>query len=89
MDKNIKLAIAAAIAGAVTVAATSAVAADKPAQEKCFGISAAHQNDCATATNSCQGSSEKDRQPDAFVYLPKGLCSKIAGGTTAAPAKKG
>ena len=89
MDKNIKLAICAAVAGVVTVAAASAVAADKPAQEKCFGVAAAHQNDCATATNSCAGSSEKDRQSDAFVYLPKGLCSKLAGGTTTAPAKKG
>ncbi len=89
MNRDIKLAITAAVAGVVTFAAASALAADKPAQEKCFGVAAAHQNDCATANNSCAGSAGKDRQADAFVYLPKGLCTKIAGGTTTAPAKKG
>jgi uncharacterized membrane protein len=90
MNRDIKLAISAAVAGVVTLAAASAMAADKPAaQEKCYGVAAAHQNDCATATNSCAGSAGKDRQADAFVYLPKGLCSKLSGGTTTAPAKKG
>lgn len=88
MNKDIKIAIGAAIAGAVTLVAASAIAADKPAaQEKCYGVSAAHQNDCATATNSCAGTATKDRQADAFVYLPKGLCSKLAGGSLAAPKK--
>lgn len=88
MQKEIKLAIGAAIAGAVTMVAASAIAADKPAaQEKCYGVAAAHKNDCATASNSCAGSAEKDHQADAFVYLPKGLCSKLAGGSLTAPKK--
>ncbi|HEV7164744.1 MAG TPA: DUF2282 domain-containing protein [Gammaproteobacteria bacterium] len=89
MDKDIKFAIGAAIAA--TLITASALAADKPtAQEKCYGVSAAGKNDCQTASNSCAGTSEKDRQPDAFVNLPKGLCSKIAGSslTAGAPAKK-
>ncbi|HLW74976.1 MAG TPA: DUF2282 domain-containing protein [Gammaproteobacteria bacterium] len=89
MNRDVKIAIRAAVAGAVALAAASAIAADKPAQEKCYGVAAAHQNDCATASNSCAGTAGKDRQVDAFVYLPKGLCQKIAGGTTTAPAKKG
>jgi uncharacterized membrane protein len=88
MDKDVKLMVCAAVAGVVALAATSAFAADKAAMEKCYGVAAAHQNDCQTASNSCAGSSEKDRQADAFVLLPKGLCQKIAGGTTTAPAKK-
>jgi uncharacterized membrane protein len=92
MNRDIKLAITAAVAGVVTLAAVSAVAADKPGaatQEKCYGVAAAGKNDCQTATNSCAGTAEKDRQPDAFVNLPKGLCSKIAGSSLTAPAKKG
>jgi|HubBroStandDraft_5_1064220.scaffolds.fasta_scaffold22826_1 uncharacterized membrane protein len=90
MQKDIKLAIAAAITGAVTMVAATAIAADKTPQEKCYGVSAAGKNDCQTASNSCAGTAEKDRQPDAFINLPKGLCTKIAGGslTSAAPAKK-
>jgi len=87
MDKDLKKVVRLAVAGAVALAAVSAVAADKaPAQEKCYGVAAAGKNDCATASNSCAGSSAKDRQADAFISLPKGLCEKIAGGTTAAPA---
>lgn len=65
-------------------AAHSAIAA-KPGTsiqdtEKCYGIVKAGLNDCATATASCAGSSTKDRQNDAFVFVPKGLCQKIVGG---------
>lgn len=90
MDKNIKLAIGATVAAVVTLAAVSAVAADSAPQEKCYGVAAAGKNDCQTASNSCAGTAEKDRQPDAFINLPKGLCTKIAGGSLApaAPAKK-
>ncbi|HEY3645119.1 MAG TPA: DUF2282 domain-containing protein [Gammaproteobacteria bacterium] len=93
MNRDIKLAITAAIAGVVTLAAASAVAADKAgatAQEKCYGVAAAGKNDCQTASNSCAGTAEKDRQPDAFVNLPKGLCTKLSGGslTAMAPAAK-
>ena len=89
MNRDIKLAISAAVAGVVTLAAASAIAADKPGaapQEKCYGVAAAGKNDCQTASNSCAGTAEKDHQPDAFVNLPKGLCSKLAGGSLAAPA---
>lgn len=92
MNRDIKLAISAAVAGVVTLAAASAYAADKPAPatEKCYGVAAAGHNDCQTASNSCAGTAEKDRQADAFINLPKGLCTKIAGGSLApaAPAKK-
>lgn len=90
MNRDLKFAIHAAVAGAVALAAFSAVAADKPsgAMEKCYGIAAAGKNDCQTANNSCAGQTTKDRQADAFINLPKGLCSKIAGGSLAAPAAK-
>ena len=49
--------------------------------EKCYGIVKAGFNDCATAIASCAGSSTKDKQKDAFVFVPKGLCSKLVGGS--------
>lgn len=60
-----------------TVLMTSALAAEDT--EKCYGIVRAGMNDCATATQSCAGSATKDKQSDAFVFVPKGLCEKIAG----------
>jgi uncharacterized membrane protein len=60
------------------VQAGTAAASDN---EKCYGISAAGKNDCQTATNACAGTSAKDNQPDAWIYVPKGTCEKIAGGS--------
>ena len=48
--------------------------------EKCFGISKAGMNDCGTLTNTgCAGSSKVDGDKSAWIYVPKGTCSKIVG----------
>lgn len=49
--------------------------------EKCYGIAKAGKNDCFTAKNACGGTSEVDRQGDAWIYLPTGVCAKIVGGS--------
>jgi uncharacterized membrane protein len=65
--------------------ATNTFAADTtttaPVMEKCYGIVKKGMNDCATATASCAGSSTKDKQKDAFLFMPKGLCQKIVDGS--------
>ena len=50
------------------------------------GIVKAALNDCQTSTQSCAGSSTKDRQADAFIFLPNGSCNKIVGGSLTIPA---
>ncbi len=82
--KNTNLAIAAAVTGLIALSGTmltttSAVAAEK---EKCYGVAKAGKNDCATKTSSCAGTAKQDKQKDAFVVVPKGLCDKLAGGST-------
>ena len=82
--KKSNLAVAAAVTGLLAIAgttltATSAVAAEK---EKCYGVSKAGKNDCATKSSSCAGTSKEDNQKDAFVVVPKGLCGKLTGGST-------
>jgi len=59
------------------VLTTDAIAAQE--MEKCYGIVKAGLNDCQTGTQSCAGSSTKDNQADAFIFLPKGTCNKIVG----------
>ena len=49
--------------------------------EKCYGIAAASQNDCQTATHSCAGESKQVRDANSWVYVPVGTCAKIAGGS--------
>jgi uncharacterized membrane protein len=54
--------------------------------EKCYGIAAAGHNDCFFSGNSCAGTVATDREPAAWVYVPKGTCERIAGGSLEPPA---
>lgn len=89
---NKKLAISSAIAAGLFLA-TSATAgeqgSDKPKSkmEKCYGIVKAGKNDCAIRSQgtSCAGQAKKDGIPDAWIYVPRGTCDKIVGGSTEAP----
>lgn len=47
----------------------------------CYGINAAYKNDCVSPGHSCAGQDSKARDPGAFVAVPAGLCTKIAGGS--------
>jgi len=69
---------AAALGTAFTIANGPVAAAGE--KEKCYGVTVAGSNDCATGTSSCAGTSKVDRQTDAFIAVPKGLCKKIVGG---------
>ncbi len=48
--------------------------------EKCFAVAKAGKNDCQTANSSCAGTSKRDSQKDAWLYVPKGTCEKLVGG---------
>ena len=85
--KNSSIVLAATLASAVALPLLSASAQSGPAPkpdykfEKCYGVVKAGSNDCQTATSSCAGTSKRDNQRDAWVYLPAGTCGKIAGGS--------
>lgn len=49
--------------------------------DKCYGIAKAGKNDCQTANSSCAGTSRRDRQGDAWIYVPAGTCDRIVGGS--------
>ena len=86
-DQLARATLASLITLGLAAAATPALAA-KGDFEKCAGIVKAGKNDCGTSTNSCAGSVAKDSDKEAWIYLPKGTCSKIVGGTLVAEAKK-
>ncbi len=78
--------VASALAAAIATAAIASAQAGPAAvpgyeNEKCFGIAFAGKNDCQTANSSCAGTSTKDQQADAWIYIPKGTCEKIVGGS--------
>ena len=69
--------LAASIAAALALAA-GAAQADDMAQERCFGVSMAGQNDCAAGPGtSCAGTSTIDYQGNAWTLVPAGTCATM------------
>lgn len=71
--------VAALAVPAVAVAEPAAVPTFKA--EKCFGVVKAGKNDCQTSNSSCAGTSRRDGQADAWIYVPAGSCERIVGGS--------
>ena len=73
----------AGIAGLALTAAIGAGLATTPvaaqgAKEKCYGVALAGKNDCAAGPGtSCAGTSTRDYQGNAWVYVDKGTCTSI------------
>jgi uncharacterized membrane protein len=79
-----QLVIASAIVAALAMPAVSdAGPAPKPKfeAEKCYGVAKAGKNDCQTANSSCAGTSKRDKQKDAWIYVPAGGCDKLVDGS--------
>ena len=89
---NTRIIASSTLASVLALALGQAHAAtEAKAQEKCFGIAKAGQNDCAGGAHSCAGQAKTDMAADDWKYVAKGTC-KTLGGKTAdevkAPAAK-
>ena len=80
-NRTISAALAGAFAASLALASAAQAAGegmmnkDAMAKEKCFGISTAGHNDCAsTGNNSCAGTTKADYDKGAWKYVPKGTC---------------
>ena len=83
--KSAAVTVLGALALASFAAAASAGPVTQPGgSEKCYGVAKAAKNDCAAGVHSCAGQSTKSMDKASFVYLPKGACEKLAGGSTMA-----
>lgn len=70
------LAVAGAVAAALTVQMTTPVHAQ--AKEKCFGVSLAGKNDCAAGPGTtCAGTSTVDYQGNAWTLVEAGTCTEM------------
>ncbi|MBI1416517.1 MAG: DUF2282 domain-containing protein [Limimaricola sp.] len=68
--------LASALATAMAGLAHDAAAAG--AQEKCFGVALAGQNDCAAGPGTtCAGTSKVDYQGNAWKLVPAGTCTTM------------
>lgn len=77
------VAVAGVAAFTMTMVAGEAEAlAKKGKKEKCYGIVAKGMNDCGTSTHSCAGQAKVDNHPEEWIFVAKGVCERIAGGST-------
>ena len=72
--------MAAALLLGLAMTSGSAIAGKK-AMEKCAGVVKTGQNDCGTSKHACAGQATVDNDPEEWVYVPKGTCEKLTGGT--------
>lgn len=73
-------AVTAAVAIGLGATISTAGAAAKE-MEKCYGVAKAGKNDCAGRGHACAGQSKKDGDTGEWLYLPKGTCERIVGGS--------
>ena len=76
-----KLLLSTALSTLIAAGAASPAFAAKPEMEKRSGIAKAAKNDCGTSKHSCAGQATKDGDKEEWVFVPKGTCEKIVGGT--------
>lgn len=91
MNKDSKQLAQTAIAGVMALglaAGAGEALAGKPGFEKCAGIVKTGMNDCGTAKHNCAGQAKRDGDPQEWLYVPAGTCSKIVGATLKQAAPK-
>jgi uncharacterized membrane protein len=76
---NLKTIAIASAVGSLLALGSATVSAEDAAKEKCLGVAATGQNDCATAKHSCAGQAKTDKAADEWKYVPKGECEKMGG----------
>jgi len=82
-NKNLMYAVVTAFLSIeVSVSAMAHNPAAPPDKEKCYGIAKSRQNQCGTKSHMCATLSKQEKDPEAWILLPKGTCDKIAGSST-------
>ena len=81
--KTTRVLICSAVAAALATPLLAGAQAPVPKfeHEKCYGLARAGKNDCQTANSSCAGTSKRDGQGDAWIYMPAGACDRVVGGS--------
>ena len=78
MTKASALALAGAFAAALAMTAAPGTARAADDFEKCFGVSKAGGNDCASeGNNSCAGTSKADFEGKAWRLVKTGTCTSL------------
>ena len=80
--KSIVNAIMITLVSAGVATATNSAIAGSSKMEKCYGVVKKGKNDCGTPKHACAAQAKKNNDSAEWVFLPKGSCNKLTGGTT-------
>lgn len=83
-----KALMVAALGATVAGVMTQADAKSKCPVEKCFGIVKKAKNDCGTPKHACAAQSKKNADPSEWMFVMKGNCERIVGGSLTPPGSK-
>jgi len=83
MKKSLVISSAIATGLALGGASDAFAGASPKNAEKCYGVAKEGKNDCSVKSlgTTCAGTATSDGIADAFIYVPKGTCEKIVGGS--------
>lgn len=84
-DKMTTVMMAAAIGVTVATMTTHADAKSHCKVEKCYGIVKKAKNDCGTPKHACAAQAKTGRDPSEWMFVMKGDCKRIVGGSLKAP----
>lgn len=78
---NQKLIVSSAFASLLAFGITAHADTDAKGKEKCYGIAAAGQNDCANlaGTHDCAGHAKTDMAAGDWKYVAAGTCREMKG----------
>lgn len=83
-----KTLMVAALGATVTGVMTPADAKSKCSVEKCYGIVKKAKNDCGTPKHACAAQAKKSGDPSEWMFVMKGNCGRIVGGSLTPPGAK-
>lgn len=80
-QKIVNAIMAAVLSTSVAATTSAALAGPQKNVEKCYGIAKAKMNDCGTPQHSCAGVAKTNGDPQEWIYVMKGSCTRIVGGS--------
>ncbi len=80
-NRTLHIALGGIVAAGLAAGTANAMKPTWDGHERCYGVAKKGMNDCGNARHKCGGMSTEDKQGDEWMYLPKGTCEKIAGGS--------
>ncbi|KEQ18354.1 MULTISPECIES: DUF2282 domain-containing protein [Endozoicomonas] len=81
MKNSTKLLVASALGSVLAMSTAGTAHAAKSGMEKCYGVAKAGKNDCGTDKHSCAAQAKTDGDKTEWIYVPKGTCDKLVGGS--------